>query len=176
MSVSIYGLPRGGGKIKDATALPSDVLNGKIFYNNNGRQVGTLNQIGYPLKTLVLPTSDIGSEGEIENYWGVDRRVYNYIIKESDYYFFEKDPLLKDKDILVYNETQFYNYVEFFKGITINGEYYDIMSSTYIDDANVNLIFCDSTTDIVYFIYELGLGRFIICDGGLGKNIMIEYY
>lgn len=31
----------GGGKIKDATALPENVEEGKIFYNNNGRQVGT---------------------------------------------------------------------------------------------------------------------------------------
>ena len=31
----------GGGKIKDATALPSDVAKGKVFYNNQGRQVGT---------------------------------------------------------------------------------------------------------------------------------------
>lgn len=31
----------GGGKIKDATALPSDVAKGKVFYNNEGRQVGT---------------------------------------------------------------------------------------------------------------------------------------
>lgn len=30
----------GGGKIKDATALPSDVAKGKVFYNNEGRQVG----------------------------------------------------------------------------------------------------------------------------------------
>lgn len=31
----------GGKKIKDATALPPDVKKGKIFYNNDGRQVGT---------------------------------------------------------------------------------------------------------------------------------------
>ena len=31
----------GRGKIKDATAIPSDVMNGKIFYNNDGRQVGS---------------------------------------------------------------------------------------------------------------------------------------
>ena len=37
-------LMRGGGggkKIKDATAVPSDVAAGKVFYNNDGRQVGT---------------------------------------------------------------------------------------------------------------------------------------
>lgn len=37
----INKLFRGGGKIKDATATPKDVIKGKIFYNNNGRNVGT---------------------------------------------------------------------------------------------------------------------------------------
>lgn len=32
----------GGGKIKDATAAPQDVMTGKVFYNNEGRQEGTL--------------------------------------------------------------------------------------------------------------------------------------
>lgn len=41
MPVLIRGIFSGGGKIKDATALPSDVAKGKIFYNNQGRQVGT---------------------------------------------------------------------------------------------------------------------------------------
>lgn len=46
-------LMRGGGggkKIKDATAVPSDVAKGKVFYNNNGRQVGD----GKTLKTYVI--------------------------------------------------------------------------------------------------------------------------
>ena len=32
----------GGGKIRDATALPEDVRKGKVFYNNMGRQEGSL--------------------------------------------------------------------------------------------------------------------------------------
>lgn len=39
MSVRIFG--SGGGLITDATAEPDDVINGKIFYNNDGRQIGT---------------------------------------------------------------------------------------------------------------------------------------
>lgn len=31
-----------GGTIADATANPEDVLNGKVFYNNNGKQVGSM--------------------------------------------------------------------------------------------------------------------------------------
>lgn len=46
-------LMRGGGggkKIKDATAVPGDVAQGKVFYNNDGRQVGN----GKTLKTYVI--------------------------------------------------------------------------------------------------------------------------
>ena len=39
MSVRIFG--SGGGVITDATATPEDVRNGQVFYNNNGRQIGT---------------------------------------------------------------------------------------------------------------------------------------
>ena len=37
-------------KIEDATAIPSDVLKDKIFYNNNGRQVGTYEEVLIGLK------------------------------------------------------------------------------------------------------------------------------
>lgn len=38
-------IPGGGKKIKDATALPSDVRQGKVFYNNNGRSIGTKGEV-----------------------------------------------------------------------------------------------------------------------------------
>lgn len=40
MPVLIRGIFSGGGKIKDATAWPRDVRSGKVFYNNQGRQIG----------------------------------------------------------------------------------------------------------------------------------------
>lgn len=40
MSIRIFG--SGGGVITDATAVTGNVERGKVFYNNNGRQVGTL--------------------------------------------------------------------------------------------------------------------------------------
>lgn len=55
MPVLIRGIFSGGGKIKDATALPSDVAKGKVFYNNDGKQIGT----NEPLKAYkyVIDTS-----------------------------------------------------------------------------------------------------------------------
>ena len=40
MSIRIFG--SGGGVITDVTATPEDVKHGEVFYNNKGRQVGTL--------------------------------------------------------------------------------------------------------------------------------------
>ena len=37
-------------KIKDATALPEDVSSGKIFYNNDGKGIGTLSE---SIKTII---------------------------------------------------------------------------------------------------------------------------
>lgn len=56
MPVLIRGIFSGGGKIKDATALPSDVAKGKVFYNNDGRQVGTL--VGKEVKTYTINMSN----------------------------------------------------------------------------------------------------------------------
>ena len=54
MSVRIFG--SGGGVITDATAIPEDVVSGRIFYNNNGRQVGTNPQKRLYSKGSVSPT------------------------------------------------------------------------------------------------------------------------
>lgn len=72
----INKLLRGGGKIKDATALPSDVRNGKVFYNNAGRQVGTYDKGVEYIKTFTTPT---------DGTTPISRR-YEYIIYTlSDY-------------------------------------------------------------------------------------------
>lgn len=65
----------GGGKIKDATALPSDVAKGKVFYNNDGRQVGT----GPQVKSILIP-----------KYTGlgvVEKTLVNYKIIGQDVFF-----------------------------------------------------------------------------------------
>lgn len=54
MSVAIHGTV-GNPPITDATASPSDVTMGKVFYNNDGRQVGT----GYNKSmTVTLPYTE----------------------------------------------------------------------------------------------------------------------
>lgn len=51
----------GGGKIKDATATPQDVMTGKVFYNNEGRQVGT----GTVLKMIKISVPN-GTKGDVK--------------------------------------------------------------------------------------------------------------
>lgn len=50
----------GGGKIKDATATPQDVMTGKVFYNNEGRQVGLADI--FPYFTAKIPKNAIGAK------------------------------------------------------------------------------------------------------------------
>lgn len=61
-------LMRGGGggkKIKDATAVPSDVAKGKVFYNNNGRQVGNNSNPWTDLKSIEITLPKYGTSGSI---------------------------------------------------------------------------------------------------------------
>lgn len=58
--MAIY-IPSGGISTKDATAIPSDVAEGKIFYNADGRQVGNFQKPPFKVKSIVLPS---GSDGE----------------------------------------------------------------------------------------------------------------
>ena len=62
---------------KDATAYPEDVLEGKIFYNNEGRQIGTFYNtfLKYNINTIVddmghqvLNITDF-KEGDINPYY-----------------------------------------------------------------------------------------------------------
>lgn len=75
MSVRIWNTG-GGIRIKDATATPDDVMQGKVFYNNDGKQVG--NGI-FPFlreKSIVLLPEMAGSGSNIGNRAGA-RISYN---------------------------------------------------------------------------------------------------
>ena len=44
----------GGGKITDVTATPEKVFSGEVFYNNEGRQVGTYSST-IEVKSIYIP-------------------------------------------------------------------------------------------------------------------------
>lgn len=115
-------IPSSGGKrIKDATALPNDVMKGKIFYNNDGRQVGTGEMIR--VKSVILP--------EIENNkidTGVDEyiRWRNYIDEERTDYF--EGTSVSSSDSLKYNRIVEMKIGTLF-GMELEGRYYRINAS-----------------------------------------------
>lgn len=82
----------GGKRIKDATALPSDVDKGKVFYNNAGRQVGTGNiskikSIMFPERSERDPIGQIGETwrgGESYRYYHQDEHDGMFINNYND--------------------------------------------------------------------------------------------
>lgn len=73
MSVRVWNTG-GGYRIKDATATPDDVMKGKVFYNNDGRQVGS--GVFLREKSIVLLSEMAGSGSNIGNRVGA-RISYN---------------------------------------------------------------------------------------------------
>lgn len=79
----------GGKKIKDATAVPSDVASGKIFYNNDGRQVGNGGNPWTDLKSLEITIGDYGSGNNVPQPNGVELNDYltTFYSDDSNYPF-----------------------------------------------------------------------------------------
>ena len=55
-------------RISDATATPSDVLKDKIFYNNNGRQVGIRSQLTFIDQEIKTIEHKLDPSGEYVHY------------------------------------------------------------------------------------------------------------
>ena len=115
MPVLIRGIFSGGGKIKDATAVPSDVMKGKVFYNNDGRQVGISNAVNIKTVTYNCKYGQ-GSYTSIST----GKRLYLVYYSGGDVYSHD------------YNGTAsvggLYHYTDFFKAIlsiSINGNAYN---------------------------------------------------
>lgn len=87
--MAIY-IPSGGISTKDATAIPADVASGKIFYNAEGRQVGS----GKMVKKILFPQITTGgpnSSGSIEGYVYSSRDGYTFSLYDPDSYAYWKD-------------------------------------------------------------------------------------
>ena len=67
-------------RIKDATAVPSDVLKDKVFYNNDGRQIGNFDSPILKTLSISLPDSldnAIGSTSSKFGHFNYDIYMYN---------------------------------------------------------------------------------------------------
>lgn len=84
----------GGKSTKDATAVPGDVKKGKIFYNNQGRQIGTAELLATKIFRF-----EKGTELQQPTYnyshsycWGSQQKgvdVYNYFNSGTGFYNFK---------------------------------------------------------------------------------------
>ena len=93
MPAIIRGIFGGGGKIKDATATPQDVMTGKVFYNNHGKQIGTAE-----ILAIKIFRFEKGTELQKPTYnyshsycWGSQQKgvdVYNYFNSGTGFYSF----------------------------------------------------------------------------------------
>ena len=54
-------------KIKDATATSSDVLTGKVFYNNDGKQIGIYEELIPDLKSIIITNVSSLPESQMRN-------------------------------------------------------------------------------------------------------------
>lgn len=60
-------IPNGGHVINDATAMPEDVVSGKVFYNNDGKVEGTLPISSYAeIKSVTLPLKRSNSHNSFD--------------------------------------------------------------------------------------------------------------
>lgn len=99
-------IPGGGGKIiKDATATPQKVRSGEVFYNNNGRQIGTLDFTEeYLFKIYTIRFSEgqryIPEVKTIpETLRGVDNISYMVTYSKNSYGYESSQPLYLYNDV-----------------------------------------------------------------------------
>ena len=82
MSIRIFG--SGGGVITDATATPEDVKNGQVFYNNDGRQIGTIpSDLCYKQLTFTMASGTYNYSYEQLTTLSVSSSYYGYAITNS---------------------------------------------------------------------------------------------
>lgn len=84
-------IPTGGHVINDATALPSDVVSGKIFYNNNGVQTGTLPLSSYTkVKEMTIKIPSISDYNKMR-YETLSPKKYNIMFAPVSNMYFQTE-------------------------------------------------------------------------------------
>lgn len=128
----------GGGKIKDATAQPEDVMQGKIFYNNEGRKIGAYDLSNIPSVLKTYNSNHSGNAGQYSTILDA-RLAITYdaasskilYIKESDKntVYYDNHTVLTGMNFVQYIE---YNGTRFWVNFGTNSEfmYYVNLGST----------------------------------------------
>lgn len=83
MSIRVVG--SGGMAITDATAVPGAVRSGDVFYNNDGRQVGTNPDVKISMTKVVQYTGSLSYVGPLESLYDASYDTVDY--EGTDYEF-----------------------------------------------------------------------------------------
>lgn len=103
---------RGGIHIKDATATPDDVKQGKIFYNNDGKQSGIYIPSSKMVKSIILPSpSGPTTEDDLED-------PESYHSSDGSSWYFRKSWLRTYP-----NYCQVIDGIDYVIGVEVNGKY-----------------------------------------------------
>lgn len=138
--MAIYIPNSGGISTKDATAIPSDVATGKVFYNADGRQVGAYQKPPFEMKTMVLPAQIDGTEKQkyINTYVG-----YRY--SKSGWYI----SISSDDMYLYYLQT--IDGINGILGLQVNDGNFQFLPSVGLFDSS--LPFNDRESDLPFTVY-----------------------
>ncbi len=137
--------------IHDATATPSDVAVGKVFYNNEGRQIGTLDSSDLKLfleKRYGKTVKVIEGEGETNFH----EECLKYLSV-----FFYPDGRWGSSTLGNYTQDKYKKVSGFVVGVELsNGLQYIVPSTTYSGSNNLEvgidgLYFIQDTEDVFYY-------------------------
>ncbi len=145
--MAIYIPSAGGISTKDATALPSDVAAEKVFYNADGRQVGTYQKPPFEMKSMVLPTKIEGTNKQEQAYAYVE---YGYGDYGPDWY-------VQIKEYLTYvNYRKTVEGINGILGLQVNDGNFQFLPSVGMYDSS--LPFDDEHSDPPWTFYGGGGG------------------
>lgn len=136
----------GGKKIKDATALPEHVANGKVFYNNDGRQVGNGNFLEEKTIQLTARRHLSSSSSNVVEYITKDGITYDV---NSGRYATNGDSInLQDAKCIIGINVEGV-YIPFTRSLNYSRNYLIDMDTHKLllvvenSDGNVNISYCD---------------------------------
>lgn len=137
----------GGGKIKDATALPEDVASGKVFYNNDGRQVGT----GLSVKSISIPkfTGVTLVNKDFVDYRVIGQDVFYYGMTSGNVTYSTNETILQGAKGIV--------------GFKQNGVYYDCFINIKIktdssDNHRIHRVYRTDNGKVVFTVNHYNAG------------------
>lgn len=150
--------------ITDATATPEDVISGQVFYNNDGKQIGTLSY-SHP-KTISI---DVEAVIKLTGYIG---NIYILMSSTND-----KDFYISRTGSGIWSTYRYESITlqyEYIVGFSINGKYYNCMISRVMSGCETNYVVeAGQYKEYLILNYDGTIEFGEMCKG---KSVTIYYY